>query len=659
MEKLQLADFVLYRSLSAVELSPDEKKVAFIVKQADLEKDDYVSDVFVCRLDTGKVSQLTASRKVVAFDWLGDSQHILFFEWEESEPKTTPCTQAYKVEIDGAAARKAFTVPGYAVCIRLLDDRRLFYVTQVDVTTGAISGHEEQDCEVADEVPFWRDGGGFTNKKRMHLYLFDADLQKSEELTSGFLDVEAFDVRGERVVLTGNYFEHVAPIRNDVYLLHLTDRKLQQLTDRTHLFEAPRFVTDDVVVALGSDITRFGSRQNKEVYALHLSDGRLASLTPGWDRSVRRNAIGTDVRLGAPTLSRVAEDNAKSRAAGGRYYCITVERLSAYLNAIDLNGKVVRAVSEPGAVDDFDVKGNTVVYVAIRGTQLQELYTLQDGVEKQLTTLNVDALVDKTVSIPEHFCVPMKDGTDKVDAWLIKPVGYEAGKRYPAVLEVHGGPKATASALFHHEYQMLANEGYAVFYCNPRGSDGRGDVFHGDIRGNFGILDYDDIMVVVDHVLHGYDFIDPERLGVTGGSYGGYMTNWIIGHTHRFKAAVSSVGISNLISMFGTTEIGYYWVEDYMTVPLWGNMEKWWFHSPLRYADQVDTPTLFLHSDQCYQCGLPQSLEMFTALRYFGVETRLCIFKGESHGMVVVGKPKNRVRYWREMLDWFNKHLKE
>jgi len=647
MGQLQLTDFASYRFLSGLELSPDGKKAAFIVKQADVEKNDYASDIFLCCLDTGDVAQLTTQRRVVAFDWLTDSRHILFIEREGPEQQGVPCTHAYEIGIEGGAALKTFTIPGHATCVEVLDDRRVLYLMQVDVAPTAVSW-QEGDCEVADELPFWRDVQGFTNKKRMHLYLYDGKAQCTEELTGGFLYVEAFDVRGESIVLSASDYDQVAPLRNDLYLLDLADRKLRRLTNHTHMFHGPRFVSDDLVVALASDMARYNFRQNKEVYALHLSDGRLESLTPSWDKSVRQHSVSTDVRLGSAAMSR---------AAGGRYYCVTVEGYSAYLNAVDMNGKVVRLVDEPGAVDDFDVKGDTVVYVAMRDTRLQELYTLQNGTEKQLTTLNVGGLAGKTVSIPEHFSVRTTDGVE-IDAWLIRPAGYEPGQRYPVVLHVHGGPKSVASPIFRHEHQMLANQGYAVFHCNPRGSDGRGDAFHGAILGSFGTVDYDDIMAVVDHVVQHYDLVDSGRLGVAGSSYGGYMVDWIIGHTHRFKAAVSTNGISNLLSMFGTTEIGYYWMEQYLTVTPWKNMGKYWFHSPLRYADQVDTPTLFLQSDEDYICGIPQGLEMFTALKYFGVETRLCIFRGETHGLAFGGKPKNRIRYWKEMLAWFDTHLK-
>jgi dipeptidyl aminopeptidase/acylaminoacyl peptidase len=196
-----------------------------------------------------------------------------------------------------------------------------------------------------------------------------------------------------------------------------------------------------------------------------------------------------------------------------------------------------------------------------------------------------------------------------------------------------------------------------VFFCNPRGSDGRGDKF-ADIRGKYGSIDYEDIMRFTDLVLDKYPFIDEDRVGVTGGSYGGFMTNWIIGHTNRFKAAVSQRSISNWISKFGTTDIGYFFVEDQIGSTPWDDLDKLWDHSPLKYADRVVTPTLFIHSEEDYRCWLVEGIQMFTALKYHGVDARLCIFKGENHDLSRSGRPKSRLRRLEEISKWFDKYLK-
>ncbi|MBN1317650.1 MAG: S9 family peptidase [Anaerolineales bacterium] len=640
MDKLQISDLISYKFPYGIQLSSDGTKAAFLVKQAELEENCYFSDLYICRLDSGRVFELTSKRKIVTFDWSSDGEYIHFVEWGKNE------STVYQITVDSGEIHSTSTLPGQANSIRWLDDRRMLFIEPVDISPSG-ERQKDSDCLVVDELAFFRDGYGYTNKQRRHLFLFDAQAQECIELTGGALDVEAFDVHGERIVLSGNDYDQIAPLRNDLYLLNLDDRKMERLTDRSFMFHGPRFITENVVGVLGSDIAQFGFRQNKEVIAFNLDDRRIESLTPGWDKSVRQQSISTDLWLA---------DSQISCASGGKYYCVTTERDSAYLNAISLNGEISRSTEETGAVYDFDVKNDTVVYAAFRNTHLPELYTIDNGVEKQLTALHTNLLTNKLISNPEYFTVTTEDGVE-IDAWLIRPVDYQPGKRYPAILKIHGGPKAISSSIFFHELQALVNAGYAVFTCNPRGSDGRGDAFHSAILGNFGTIDYDDIMTVVDHAIQYFDFIDPERLGVTGPSYGGYLANWIIGHTHRFKAAVSVNGISNLVSMIGTTEIGYYWLEQYLNASPWDNPDKYWFHSPLRYADQVDTPTLFLQSEQDYVCGIGQGFEMFTALKKMGVDTRLCIFQDESHAFMRNGKPKNKIRYLIEMLAWFDAYL--
>jgi dipeptidyl aminopeptidase/acylaminoacyl peptidase len=198
-----------------------------------------------------------------------------------------------------------------------------------------------------------------------------------------------------------------------------------------------------------------------------------------------------------------------------------------------------------------------------------------------------------------------------------------------------------------------------MVYTNPRGSSGRGNDF-ANLQGKYGTIDYDDLMAVMDSAIEKYSFVDADRLGVTGGSYGGFMTNWMIGHTDRFKAAVSLRSIANWTSKFNTTDIGYYFNKDAMGTDPWedGGADKLWWHSPLKYADKVSTPTLFIHSEEDYRCWLAEGLQMFTALRYHGVDSRLVMFREENHELSRSGKPKHRLRRLQEMLAWFDRYLK-
>ena len=289
----------------------------------------------------------------------------------------------------------------------------------------------------------------------------------------------------------------------------------------------------------------------------------------------------------------------------------------------------------------------------MRDMRLQELYELKAGAEIQLTHSNDAALAGKYVAKPEKLSF-INDGV-RIDGWVLKPIDFDETKTYPAVLDIHGGPKAAYGEIFMHEMQYWASQGYFVFFCNPRGSDGRGNAFM-DLRGKYGTIDYSDIMTFTDRVLAAYPMIDAKRVAVTGGSYGGFMTNWIIGHTDRFACAASQRSISNWFSKSLTTDIGYYHNMSQMDSTPWDNPEKMWSFSPLKYADQAKTPTLFIHSDQDYRCWMAEGLQMFQALKLHNVDSRICLFHGENHELSRSGKPIHRIRRLKEMTQWFDQY---
>ena len=249
------------------------------------------------------------------------------------------------------------------------------------------------------------------------------------------------------------------------------------------------------------------------------------------------------------------------------------------------------------------------------------------------------------------------DGVD-IDGFVMKPVGYEPGKRYPGILHIHGGPKMVFGPGFHHEMQLWAASGFFVCYCNPRGSCGKGNAF-ADLQGKYGEVDFQDLMEFTDEVLRRYPEIDADRMGVAGGSYGGFMTNWVIGHTDRFRCAVSQRSIANYVGDYLLSDIGYYYVPDQQLGTIWEHPERLWKASPLTYADRVKTPTLFIHADKDYRCTLANGLEMFAALKLHGVESKLCMFYGENHGLSREEKPSNRISRLSEILHWMEEHLKE
>lgn len=281
----------------------------------------------------------------------------------------------------------------------------------------------------------------------------------------------------------------------------------------------------------------------------------------------------------------------------------------------------------------------------MRGIKLQELYiyNLVTGEERQLTDWNDTYLADKRLADYHHFSFLTRDGFE-LDGWVLLPRRLSGGENISGYTGHPWGTAGSLRGIFVHEMQLWANSGYFVFFTNPRGGEGRGNAFM-DIRGRWGEVDYEDFMDFTDEVLKRYPMIDKARVGVTGGSYGGYMTNWIVGHTDRFAAAASQRSVANNISMVGHSGSGFNYNVDQVNVDLWegDGVLEYWKHSPLKYANRVKTPILFIHSDQDRDCFISEGLQMFTAVRLHGCKARMCIFKGEGHGLVANWKaaPEN------------------
>lgn len=269
-----------------------------------------------------------------------------------------------------------------------------------------------------------------------------------------------------------------------------------------------------------------------------------------------------------------------------------------------------------------------------------------------VTHFNDAMLRGKYVAQPDPL--NLTAGDHEVHGFILKPMDFEAGKKYPVIFDIHGGPKTVYGPVFYHEMQYWASRGYFVIFCNPTGSDGRGAFM--DIRGKYGTVDFDDLMAFCDAALAKYPEMDADNLFETGGSYGGFMTNWIIGHTDRFRACASQRSISNWTSFYGVSDIGPDFSEDQCGSTIWPDVEKFWWHSPMKYADKVKTPTLFLHSLEDYRYPVDQGYQMYSALIAHGVESRLVLFRGENHELSRSGKPKHRIRRLNEITGWFEQH---
>jgi len=644
MNPVHVEDLLSYRFLSAIEIAPDGRHAAFTVKRADVEENEYLSDIHVVDLPSLASRKLTASGKDGVFVWGSDGSEVYFVSKRvEVEDKSV----LFRILLDGGEAEQLATLPHKVEGLIRCDGKALLFTARVPLDEPSPKPDDAKDYEVLTEIPFWMNGKGFTNKRRLHLFRFDCASEEATDLCEPDLEVDGVDLREDRALVYGRRFDGVAPTFDELWAVHLVSGDRRRVPIGEFRVDGARWLDDRTCVIIGSDTLEYGLNQNGEVFAVDLETGEMTSLTPDWDKSIGTSIAGDCRHGGGPTL----------RVEDGRIFITVTERTHSQLHRLTPGSAPEIVVDASGSIDAYATCGDTVLTVESRKDALQELYIYPGGTEKRVTSLNAESLSGRDLSSPDPFSVASSDGTE-LDAWVIRPPDFDAAKRYPAILTIHGGPRAAYGDVFFHQMQAMAGNGYVILISNPHGGSGRGNAF-ADIRGKYGTIDYEDLMAVVDAAIDRFAFIDPDRLGVMGGSYGGFMTNWVIGHTERFRTAVSQRSIANWIHKFCTTDIGYYFNKDQMGATPWseGGDEKLWWHSPLRYAHKAKTPTLFIHSEQDYRCWLPEGIQMFTALRYHGVDCRLVMFREENHELSRSGKPKHRLRRLEEVLAWFDRHL--
>ena len=663
MRPIEQKDILSYRFLSDPRYNPTHTRAAFVVSTADEQENGYESRLWL--YENGAVKQLTDLGKERGYRWLDDDRLVFPAVRSAAEKKRAenkePFTTYYVLDLRGGEALPFFTVPFAVRELKVLDEKRFLAVGSFDKAYPDLYAADEEtrkkvlqerdenkDYEVFDELPFWHNGAGVVNGQRRRLFLITLDPLTITPISGPTEDMGGFTVLGDEVY----YAVQDRGLKMALKEFTLKARNLKNGETR-ELFHTDSFMLSrletvgDRLLLLGGEGKRYGLNENDYIYEIDPATGQRKLLFPA-EYSLY-NSVGSDCRLGGGRESVAVEES---------FYHLTTRGGDSVLYRLDMDGTDTPVFTKPGAMDCFDIADGKALCVGLYDMRPQELYLcdLATGEAKRITDFNGPALGDKYVAQPEPLSVESEGLT--IEGWVLKPFGYDPQKRYPAVFDIHGGPKTVYGPVFYHEMQYWAGKGYFVFFCNPKGSDG-GDNAFADIRGGYGDVDYTNLMAFSDAVLAAYPAIDPKRVCETGGSYGGFMTNWIIGHTDRFCACASQRSISNWLSFCGVSDIGFYFAPDQTAGDLYDDPEKLWAQSPLKYARNVKTPTLFIHSDEDYRCPLEQGLQMYSALVDRGVPARLCLFHGENHELSRSGKPLHRLRRLQEITDWFDKYSAE
>lgn len=640
LSSIELTDILQFHSLSNLALSPDGTYAAFMNHQCNKTQDGYDSNLWICNLNSGITTAVTTDNTKKVFCWTLEGDLLYATPGKE--------TTFSRICLNGQS-RPAFTVPTRVKSIHPVTSSLWLIEATSFVSAEARGIPTENTCIVLEELPAQYNGQGYTSGSRNSLYLFNETDQSLKQLTPPYFETMGFSLCSEtkKIVCHGHNYTDVRGIRGCVFLYDIPSEIGSIVVQpNTYRIYYATMVKNDLLF-VGTKGTH-DSNENPTFYMLDLSSGKIRELCYP-DLYIEGLGIGSDCRYDGGTTGLCFDNSV---------YFTASHFGSGHLFEVSSGGDLRQVSYQAGSVDCFDIRGKTAAFIGMRDMGLQELYTLDlaTGHETRMTNFNQAYKDSHSVCIPEPCNFQNHDGIT-IAGWVIRPDKYDENRTYPAILDIHGGPKASYGMVFYHEMQLWANHGYFVFFCNPRGSDGYGETY-ATISGLNGSVDYDDLMEFTDHVLATYPQIDPSRVGVTGGSYGGFLTNWIIGHTDRYAAAATQRSIGDWMVHYAACDSGY-WVtsEQFPPSPLY-DAENAWNHSPGKYAMNIKTPTLFIHSDDDRRCPMCEMMAVYTGAVLAGAQVRMCLFHGENHELARKGKPICRIQRLTEITEWMDKFLK-
>jgi dipeptidyl aminopeptidase/acylaminoacyl peptidase len=663
--KLTPEDIYNIALVNDARISPDGSQVVYVRTELNREKNDYRSSLYLVPSAGGDARRFTgADAKDTMPRWSPDGSRIAFLS------NRSGSNQLWSIPLAGGEAAQLTDLPEpVSAFVWSSKGDQIAFVSKADQQkideAKAKADKGEQDEPKSDVMRITRlryrsDGTpGFLDNKPRHIWTIEAGGGAPKQITTGEFDDGEPDWSPDdsQLVFVSNRNEEREKKRgSEIWVVPSTGGEpTAVVAGVTADFSNPAWSPDGKLIAIeGHQNPYAGGAIGSDLWVVQPDGNGLRNVTSALDRTVGDHSL-SDTASGAsvglvwsPDCSSVLYSLSDSGSAHVRR-----ANIAGGETALVLGGR--RRVMQFSASAD----GSKLAYVVATSTVPCDAYSSNaDGSgETRLTSVNEEFLSTVFVSEPEEIHVPSQaDDHADIHGWIMKPIGFEAGKQYPLVLEIHGGPHGMYANAYFHEFQLLAAQGYVVVYGNPRGSQGYGNDFSSCTKGVWGSSDMPDVMALVDYAIE-QGYVDSKRLGVTGGSYGGFLTNWIIGHTDRFKAAVTQRPVSNMHSFYGTSDIGSTF-GDYETggTP-WANTEQFIKMSPIAYVDKIKTPLLIVHSEEDYRCPIEQAEQLFVSLKMLNQTVELLRFPNESHGLSRMGKPTHRVERLEAILGWFEEYL--
>jgi dipeptidyl aminopeptidase/acylaminoacyl peptidase len=656
---IQPEDLYQLKSLTDPQLSPDGKGAVYVQTHIDKEKKEYASNLYYIHLDEKKPVQWTyGSERNHSPRWSPDGSQLAFISNRNGIP------QLFVLSAHGGEAKQlthcknGVRNPVWSPCGKKL---AFSVVVGKDESIHDLADKEKEKEELkpleVDRMKYKSDGGGFLDPANYtQIGILDVYTNELEQITSGRNDygLDSWSPDGKFIAYHADLSEDLDfSFKSDFYLYDVGTKEVKEITNGENGFWQGSWSPNSQYFSFLGSRQEFKNATQSRVWIYQVKTEELQCFTSDLDVPVGDYVVG-DFQQGASLPGVIWADDNQS------FYFTASDHGNTIVYYGNLSGEIYPAIHDDQHVYGFSLnkKDHTAIAAISNPALPGELFkvNLQTGEKEQLTHVNDEFLADLPLSKPEAFEFQGSNGFT-VHGWIMKPAGFEEGKKYPLVMEIHGGPHAMYANTYMNEFQILAAAGFVVLYANPRGSHGYGQKFVDAVRGDYGGNDYKDLMEALDYTLEKYDFIDKERLGVTGGSYGGFMTNWIVGHTNRFKTAVTQRSISNWISFYGVSDIGYYFTEWQILSDL-KDIEKLWKHSPLAYAENIETPLLILHSEKDYRCPIEQAEQLFISLKRQKKKTKFIRFPESNHELSRSGKPDLRIKRLEYIKEWFADYLR-